>query len=84
MVEVAYTSNLGIGMLVEAIDADLYLADGGRKAGDLCFGPENAVGKNGGGKTYLMRMGENGFEVAIHQGFATGKSDTLTAFGFKL
>ena len=83
-VEMPYATNLGIGRLVEAIDADLYLADGGRKAGDLFFGPENAVGKNGGGKSYLMRMGENCLEVAIHQGFATGKSDTLAAFGFKL
>lgn len=83
-VEMASTTNLGIGMLVEAIDANLNLADGGRETGDLCFGPEDAVGKNGGGEAYLVCMGENGFEVAIHQGFATGKSDTLAAFGFKL
>lgn len=83
-VEMTSTTNLGIGRLVETIDADLYLADGGRKAGDLFFGPENAVGKNGGGKSYLMRMGENGFEVAIHQGFAPRESDTLATFGFKL
>ncbi len=83
-VEMASTTNLGIGMLVEAIDANLNLADGGRETGDLCFGPEDAVGKNGGGEAYLVCMGENGFEVAIHQGFATGKSDTLAVFGFKL
>lgn len=83
-VEMASTTNLGIGRLVETIDADLYLADGGRKAGDLFFGPENAVGKNGGGKSYLMRMGENCLEVAIHQGFAPRESDTLATFGFKL
>lgn len=68
-VEMASTTNLGIGMLVEAIDANLNLANGGREACDLFFGPENAVGENGRGKTYLMRMGKNGFEVAIHQGF---------------
>ena len=67
----ASTTNLGIGRLVEAIDANLNLADGGRKTSDLFFGPKNAVGKNGRGKAYLMRMCENGFEVAIHQGFAT-------------
>ena len=83
-VEMASTTNLGIGRLVETIDADLYLADGGRKAGDLFFGPENAVGKNGGGKSYLMRMDENCLEVAIHQRLSTRESDTLTAFGFKL
>ena len=79
----ASTTNLGIGRLVEAIDADLNFADGGREASDLVFSPEDAVGKNGRGKAYLMRMGENGLEVAIHQGFAPRESDTLAAFGFK-
>ena len=83
-VEMAYATNLGIGRLVEAIDANLNLADGGRKTSDLFFGPKNAVGKNGGGKSYLMRMGENGFEVAIHQRLAPRESDTLATFGFKL
>ena len=80
----ASTTNLGIGRLVEAIDANLNLADGWSETGDLVFGPEDAVGKNGRGKAYLMSMGENGLEVAIHQGFATRESNTLAAFGFKL
>lgn len=80
----ACTTNLGIGRLVETIDADLNLADGGSEAGDLIFGPEDAVGKDGGRETYLMRMGENGLEVAIHQGLAPRESDTLAVFGFKL
>ena len=80
----ACTTNLGIGRLVETIDADLNLADGGSEAGDLILGPEDAVGKDGGRETYLMRMGENGLEVAIHQGLAPRESDTLAVFGFKL
>ena len=70
-VEMACATNLGIGRLVETIDADLNFADGGSETGDLVFSPEDAVGKNGGREAYLMRMGKNGFEVSIHQRLAT-------------
>lgn len=80
----AYATNLGIGRFVETINANLNLADGGSETSDLIFGPEDAVGENGGREAYLMRMGKNGFEVAIHQGFAPRESNTLATFGFEL
>ena len=78
-VEMTSSTHLGIGGLVEAIDANLYLADKGRETVNQMVVPKDAVGKDGGGETLMMGMLEDVLKVGIHEWLATSEGDTFSA-----
>lgn len=78
-VKMPLASHLGIGGLVETINADLYLTDIGRKVVDAFLGPKDAIGKYRRFKAYGESMCQDFIKVWIHQRFTTRECNTLTA-----
>lgn len=77
-VEMTSPTHLGIGGLVEAVDADLDLADIRRKVVNQLVVPKDAIGEDGGGESLTVGMFEDVLKIGIHEWFATSEGDALT------
>lgn len=77
-VEMASTTHLGVGSLVETIDAHLDLADKRRESVNQIVGPKDTIGEDGGSEPLMVGMLEDVLEIGIHERFATSEGDVFT------